>query len=280
MTVKSKKVLMAHDLSTRSERALERAVQLATQLDAVLDVVHVVEDDLPAAIVQRRKAEAEKAISDQLSAMPGLGERKIVVTVLAGKDYTDILAQADRLSADLIVLATHRADALRHVAVGSTAERVIGFGHYPVLVVRDKPQGRYRRVLMLADVSAASRSAAHAAFALFPDAEFRLVHVLRTPLSGAPHSELAILHTFGAAGPRKEDLLAFLCPASLRPEKLELTIHRGATLGVLRQEIDHFHPDVLVAGVQRDTGLTRALIGEVAEELLSQPPCDLLAVHE
>jgi nucleotide-binding universal stress UspA family protein len=217
--------------------------------------------------------------------MPGLGERKVVVTVLAGKDYTDILAQADRLSADLIVLATHRADALRHVVVGSTAERVIGFGHYPVLVVRDRPQGCYRRVLMLADVSAASRSAAHAAFALFPDAEFRLVHVLRTPLSGAPHGELTILHTFGAdetvpAGPRKEDLLTFLCPASLRPEKLELTIHRGSTLGVLRQEIDHFHPDVLVAGVQRHTGLTRALIGEVAEELLSQLPCDFLAVHE
>jgi nucleotide-binding universal stress UspA family protein len=201
---------------------------------------------------------------------------------MAGKDYTDILAQADRLAADLIVLATHRADALRHLVVGSTAERVIGFGHHPVLVVRDKPQGRYRRVLMLVDLSGASRRAADSAFTLFPDAEFRLVHVFRMPPSGAPRGETAFLSTVGAepTGPQKEDFLASLYPAGVRPERLEMVVHRGSALGVLRQEIEHFHPDVLVTGIQRHTGLTRAVIGEVAEELLSQLPCDILAVHE
>jgi nucleotide-binding universal stress UspA family protein len=57
-----KKILMAHDLSRRSSIALERAVQLARQHRTDLDILHIVDDDLPAAVIERRRSEATHVI--------------------------------------------------------------------------------------------------------------------------------------------------------------------------------------------------------------------------
>src|SRR5262245_59044270 len=85
-----RKILIAHDLSGRSSIALKRAAQLAGQTGAALDILHVIEDDLPAAVIDRRTAEAKAVMSDELSALPELAKAKTEPIVVAGKDYTDI----------------------------------------------------------------------------------------------------------------------------------------------------------------------------------------------
>ena len=61
-----KKLLMATDLSARSDRALQRALALAREHKAELEVVHVVEDSLPEAIAQRHEDLARATIRKQL----------------------------------------------------------------------------------------------------------------------------------------------------------------------------------------------------------------------
>jgi len=57
--------------------------------------------------------------------------------VREGRPYEEICAAAKALAADLIVLTTHGYTGLRHVWLGSTAERVVRHALCPVLVVRD-----------------------------------------------------------------------------------------------------------------------------------------------
>jgi nucleotide-binding universal stress UspA family protein len=55
-------IVVAADLSARSVIAIRRARMLAAEAGAELVVVHVVDDDLPAAIIERRRLEAAEIL--------------------------------------------------------------------------------------------------------------------------------------------------------------------------------------------------------------------------
>ena len=270
-----RKILIAHDLSRRSSVALERAVQLADQTGAALDLLHVVEDDLPAAVIDRRKAEARAVMSDDLSALPEPAKAKVETVVLVGKDYTDILGWAEKSGADLIVLGVHREDALRSVVIGTTAERIIGFGSRPVLIVKKLPAGNYRRPVVAIDFSASARQAAAFAFDLLPESEIRLVHALAMTGDGSQSRNKAAEKMEKI----RSELSAKVAAARGHAVSTQLVIHHGSPIAVIRDAVKDGEADLLVVGAQRRSGLTRTLIGEIPEDLLARPPCDILVVH-
>jgi nucleotide-binding universal stress UspA family protein len=55
-------------------------------------------------------------------------------------------------------------------------------------------------------------------------------------------------------------------------------LRRGAVGEVLREQIATLKPDLLVVGTHGRTGVAGAVLGSVATGLLSDPPCDVLAV--
>jgi universal stress protein E len=270
-----RKILLAHDLSRRSSVALERAVQLADQIGAVLDVLHVIEDDLPASVIDRRKAEAREVISDELSALSDPPTAKVGTVVLVGKDYTDILGWAEKSGADLIVLGVHREDALRSVVIGTTAERIIGFGSRPVLIAKKLPAGSYKRPVVAVDVSASARQAAAFAFDFLPESEIRLVHALTMTGDGSPSRDNAAEKMEKI----RSELSAKAAATRGHAAAVQLVIRHGSPIAVIRDAVKASEADLLVVGAQRRSGLTRTLIGEIPEDLLARPPCDILVVH-
>jgi universal stress protein A len=61
---------------------------------------------------------------------------KVSVLVRDGTPFEAICRASETLGADLIVLTTHGYTGLKHVWLGSTAERVVRHASCPVLVVR------------------------------------------------------------------------------------------------------------------------------------------------
>ena len=53
----------------------------------------------------------------------------------------EIVQAAKGMDADLVIIATHGHSGLRHLVIGSTAERVVRAAPCPVLVVREKQHG-------------------------------------------------------------------------------------------------------------------------------------------
>jgi nucleotide-binding universal stress UspA family protein len=53
---------------------------------------------------------------------------------------------------------------------------------------------------------------------------------------------------------------------------------RGRAPEVIRAEVERLRPDLLIVGTHGRTGVPHAIIGSVAEDLLSAPPCDVMAV--
>jgi len=68
-----------------------------------------------------------------------IGAQRVEVRVMTrlGRPYVEITEAARDTKADMILLATHGHTGLKHVLLGSTAERVVRHAPCPVLTVRD-----------------------------------------------------------------------------------------------------------------------------------------------
>jgi len=73
-------------------------------------------------------------------------------------------------------------------------------------------------------------------------------------------------------------MATFLASLEDKAPKLERTMQEGTVREVLYQQIGRRNPDLLVIGTHGRTGVAHAFLGSVAEDLLRDLPCDVLAV--
>ncbi len=146
-----KKILVPVDGSPASGRGLEEAIGFAKATGATIDLVHVVDEfvvaarNAPAAWQQLSKAlreTGEKVLADaevvvRKHDVPCTSE---LLAATGDGAAGAIIAQANKLSADLIVMGTHGRRGLRRLTLGSDAELVLRSSPVPVLMVRDREE--------------------------------------------------------------------------------------------------------------------------------------------
>ena len=101
-----KNILVATDLSARSDRAILRAIKLAKQYGAQLTILHVIDSDTLKSIAQELKKVAEKEI--QTCIATDIGDIKYNIEIISGCEYFDILTFIAQKNFDLVVLGIHR----------------------------------------------------------------------------------------------------------------------------------------------------------------------------
>lgn len=140
-----KKILVPVDFSEFSGKALKYAVRFAEQFQATLILVHVVEPvHYPESIIippamettnQDRLKLARTTLAEFAKQQVPAGLESECIARL-GQPYSELTAVARDCEADLIVIATHGHTGLKHLLLGSTAERVVRLAPCPVLTVR------------------------------------------------------------------------------------------------------------------------------------------------
>lgn len=171
-------LVAATDFSTRSQRALRRAGRLARQIAAELALVHVVDDDQPEALADVEHREASKLLNEQIGTLAELRDVRCRAVVTTGEAFDGILRTAKSASADLIVMGSHRKQILRDIFIGTTIERVIRTGPYPVLMVNADTEHPYRHIVAGVDLSEPSTHAIKTAkvLDLVDDTNLTVVH--------------------------------------------------------------------------------------------------------
>ena len=279
-----KRILVATDLSARSDRAIERAMLLARAHAAALTVAHVADEDMPIIVHEQVVTAARQQIDACLA--HGRDGLDIDVRILMGKDYRDIIMLSDAIAADLLVLGIHGHDFDDRPFSGTTMERIIRHGQRPVLVVSQRAAGPYARTLAAVDFSIVSRLAVASALGLAPTAKLHVVHAYDVPFSHFLGNETNTAHVRKS---HERDLHRFIAEELARtvaaeagatgPQQTPVMIaRRGTVSAVIRDECKRLSPDLLVLGTHGRVGIARAMLGSVAEEFLNRPPCDVLAV--
>jgi nucleotide-binding universal stress UspA family protein len=141
-----KRVVMATDFSDGAERALTVAIRFAKLLGATVDLVHVypmaaagVLSPIPGVVPMPPPPpdvieEIERRLDALGTQVKAAGVDRLT-TKLEGRAADEIVAYANRVSGDLIVMGTHGRTGIRRVLLGSVAEQVLRQARCPLLVV-------------------------------------------------------------------------------------------------------------------------------------------------
>lgn len=142
--LKLERILVPLDFSVLAEKALRYAVPLARQFSAEILLLHVVQP-LPYPSDITHMPLGESVVMDPLKERLALyAEQSIPPDLLMGSEvrmgipYEIITDFARYKNVDLIILTTHGYTGLRHLFLGSTAERVLRYAPCPVLTVRER----------------------------------------------------------------------------------------------------------------------------------------------
>jgi nucleotide-binding universal stress UspA family protein len=279
------KILAATDFSTRSTRALRQAGLLAGPAAAQLLVLHVVDDDQPSELIDMEKREAERFMAEQLAAMPELQGVASRPMVTAGAPFDGILRGATEFGADLIVMGSHRKQLFLDIFVGTTVERVIRKGSFPVLMVSNEAQRQYDNVVVPMDMSSSSAEALHAAIAtgLMGGGRATLLHAFvpvakgKMVMAGSHQSDI---DGYIAVERRRaaEELQAFLSANGLDPKRWPIHLEEGEPMNVISRAVSEMSPDLLVMGTRGRPAVLKALISSITEDALRTLNVDILAV--
>ncbi|MCY1277537.1 Universal stress protein family protein [compost metagenome] len=255
-------ILIAHDLSREADVALQRAAQLARQHGARLTLLHVLDHpdlrDATAAHLQRRLA--------------ACGSPDAQVLLASGLPYEVIAQRLKDQEADLLVLGAHH-KGRPELFSGTTLERVARCSQVPVLLAVTEPAEPYRQGLVALDFSLAACTALQLSHRLLPDdAELFALHIHEVaPVRAAKAQEdLALQSSLF------EQLVANERTRLAAGSRLQHGIRQGERLDCLAAAVDELRPQLLALGQHNRSVLSEALLGGLAQQLLRQPPCDVL----
>ncbi len=135
-------ILIPIDFSGSSKLAIDSAIAFREKFPAEITLLHAVEpffgyglEISPSADVETaRERAAGKRLMELAAGLPGGIPAKTVC--LAGKPWQVICDWASENHVDLIIMPTHGYSGLRHLWLGSVAERVVQKAPCPVLTVR------------------------------------------------------------------------------------------------------------------------------------------------
>ncbi len=248
-----------------------------------------------------RDPEVERVLERELRAavegLPGEGEVNLRLETAVGRASDQIIDSSVLARADVVVVGMHRRNLVERLWSGSTSRAVLRRAPSSVGSVlegeqpqQQAPEGspRIASVLVATDLSAVGNDAVPWACALLPRGGIvHLMHVveLEARLSAAPPRDVfegPWSAEEQAALQSAEEQLGALVPAdaqargvSVRP----IAIGGAASATAILQAAERLGVDAIVLGTRGRTGVARAVLGSVAQEVALQSPRPVLLVR-
>jgi nucleotide-binding universal stress UspA family protein len=274
-------ILVPIDFSTISIAAITIAKRLAKRLDASIDVVHVNQFLSPTALVARQS----KIVAKKTGLAPW-DERPMIG---GAAPFHDICRLAKEISTDLILMPTHGYTGLRHVFLGSTAERVVQHSPCPVLVVRRQrrrskstPRLAIKKILVPVDFSECSREGLEYAIGFANEFGARIVLLNATSLGYVFFSDGMVYDMpalrEAARESAEQQMRELVRTVKFGRVKYETVLTDGSPVLDICSFAKDYDIDLIITATHGLTGWKHALIGSVAERVVRHAPCSVLVV--
>lgn len=281
-TNKPNKVLLATDLSSRCDRALDRAAQLAGQWQAELIALNILEssqapdmaltwaygnEDTNVQIAERQLLKDLASLQVKLSARIAHGDVANAIEIVANEEHCD-----------LVVTGMARNETFGRFLLGSTVEKLSKQLPQPLLVVRNRPHGAYARIVIAIDFSESSKQAVMAALRFFPEQTMTLYHAHSKPLSEAIEQHTTALNQDGMQS-AFGDFLDTCELSDTQRSRFVCVSELGALETVLTKYVRTNNIDLVLVGTRGASGLMGVLLGSNAARLLDWLPCDTMMIR-
>jgi nucleotide-binding universal stress UspA family protein len=294
------KVLLAIDGSDASMSAVAATAALPLPPGSTVEVVSVIPDSFapegavwpnvvridPPTDHDRIYDDVSRRLLDIADRLRG-EDRTVEVRVLEGRPATQIVAEAERFSADLIVMGARGLSAVRRLLLGSVSSEVVDHAPCPVLVAR---HAKVDRVLLATDGSPSAGDATEfiADSGLFAGSQIRIISVGNpgmpwwvgvTPVDGmtsidiyadeAEASERHARHVSDEAAERLGELHVSGTNA----------IRDGDVVSAILRDAKGWNADLIVMGARNMGTMHRWLVGSVSRSVLHLADASVLIVR-
>ena len=302
-TLSIQNILVPIDFSQMSLQAIQIAKRLARRFGASIHLAHVRQFNYAADFVAPAPPivpfsftpygqNGEKGVLNELNALAReYGISSAICHVLnGGPPFDEICRLVQDIPADLILMPTHGRTGLKHLFLGSTAQRVVQHSPCPVFVSRQaKRESEARRtltphrILVPVDFSDCSRDGLQYAIGFASEFGARII-LLHTSYLGYVYSSegTAIYDIPGLQQAARENaerqMRVFVRSVNFGAVKFETAFTEGSpVIDICAFAKDH-DVDLIITSTHGFTGFTHVLIGSIAEQVVRHAPCSVLVV--
>ena len=291
---KLRTILAATDFSSPARAGVDWAIELAVTHGARIKLVH-------ALLVPSRATDfvpsppdfteaLQEAASGKLNEITTRVRKKgveVTAELKLGVPSQVILDTAVQEGADLVVIGTRGLSGLRHLLLGSTAERVVQHAACPVLTVHPGDADKHRpldTILVPTDFSRDAETAYLAAINLLgkeSTTKVVLLHVYHLPYEYTAYGTIPTsLDYFKDVEGAAEDRLTSLAE-QLREQgfQVETVAREGFPPEVILGEAEAVGADLIAMGTHGRTGLAHLVLGSTAERVVQRADCPVLTVR-
>lgn len=138
-----KKILVAHDGSKLSDKALRKAVELAVNYNASLTVLSVIPElyltelsDMDRQRIMTAMTDEAKTAMEKIRTSLTGKSIEVKTIVRQGPPAEKILETANKMKVDLLVVGSHGRHGARKFLLGSVSSKAVDYSTCPVLVVK------------------------------------------------------------------------------------------------------------------------------------------------
>jgi nucleotide-binding universal stress UspA family protein len=301
--IEVRRILCPVDFSDYSRRALDHAIAIARWYESTVTALHVFSPALvapygPGPVVFEPivliPADRDQLLADtkafiEAEAAPGVA---IEAVVREGNTAAEILDQATKMSADLLVIGTHGRSGFERLVLGSVTEKVLRKARCPVLTVPRRlpdavPSGPvlFKRILCAVDFSESSMHALKYALSLAQEADgcLTVVHVLRAEFVGQvgigeEHVSFATLQRRHEEEARK--LLDKAVPESTAAYcTADTMLLRGKPWREILRIASDRQAELIVMGVQGRGAADLMFFGSTTQHVVREATCPVLTLR-
>jgi len=198
-----------------------------------------------------------------------LGAAMEVLVSQSQRPYAAIVAQAEKIKAEVIILGRPAGSGLSKALTGGVTARVIGHSPINVLVIPPGTALGFSRLLAASDGSPCSAAAWEEALTLAQSAaETRLWALVAAREEGEIIEARQTLERLLAAANQAGLPLQGISPEGQQPD--DAIVQTALKNGI----------DLIIMGSHGRTGFKRLLVGSVTERVISQAPCPVLVVKK
>ena len=287
-----KRILATTDLSAPARHAVERAALVSQETGASLDLLHVANlaplERLRQLMLETSEELQQRVLDAARAKLCELAEALLKnynvsagTRIVCGSLLTELAKELDAMAADLIVCGARGESFMRHLLLGSTAERMLSETKCPMLIVKQAAHEHYRTLLVPVDFSRSSLRAMVNAWAVAPHADIVLLHIFEVPFEGylryVSVDEDTINHyRVIAKQEAAQKLLALIKEAGLPLNTVRfIVLHGDPSLRIVEQE-QELNCDLIVMGKHGENMLEELFLGSVTKHVLAESQCDVL----
>jgi nucleotide-binding universal stress UspA family protein len=200
--------------------------------------------------------------------------------IAEGDPAEEILLAGDAERCGLIVVGLGQEEPFGRFGLGRTIDRLLRRSRLPILVVKGRPRGPYRRILAATEFSASSRHAIELAARLFPEQMLTVFHAYSAPMSGLVANAASYRREYRKVATREcEAFLETIVRPGTGWREPRVLVEDGAPGSLLRDYVGDMEIDLVVLGSSGRNAIVEVFVGCAAKSIMHEVPCDTLLVR-